>query len=164
MRSIRCALCVMFVAINAVIFMPGLSALEDPVKVALQEHKAAVCGVVIAVAGLAGPLDDPAQMAWIADQITFAATIGQELLNDETSPLYTTPETWLYWMPIDATNMNLTETAAEACEAACDALEAYCELIEQGGNNPALLEQAAKALWQCQQLFCHLFDAAGIER
>ena len=43
------------------------------------------------------------------------------------------------------------------------ALEAYCELIEQDANDPALLEQAAEALWQCQQLFCHLFDAAGIE-
>ena len=163
MRSARCALCVMFVAINAVIFMPGFSALEDPVKVNLQEHKAAVCDVSIELAGLKGPLDDPAQMAWVADQITFAATIGQELLNDETSPLYTTPEMWLHWMPIDAHKMKLTETATEACQAACDALEAYCEFIEQGGNNPALLEQAAEALWQCQQLFCHLFNAAGIE-
>ena len=162
MRSVRCALCVMFVAINAVIFMPGFSALDDSVKLALQEYKAVVCGIVIGVAGLEGPLDDPAQRDWVAHQITFAATIGQKLLNDETSPLYSTPETWLYWMPIDATGMNLTETGAEACQAACDALEAYCELIEQGGNNPALLEQAAEALWQCQLLFCHLFDTAGI--
>ena len=71
---------------------------------------------------------------------------------------------WLHWMPIDAHKMKLTETAEESCQAACDALEAYCDLIEQSANDPALLEQAAKALWQCQQLFCHLFDAAGIER
>ncbi len=70
---------------------------------------------------------------------------------------------WLHRMPIDAHKMKLTETATETCQAACDALEAYCELSEEGGNDPALLEQAAEALWQCQQLFCHLFDAAGIE-
>ena len=162
MRSARCALCVMFVAINAVIFMPAFTALEDPVKLELQEYKAAVCGVSIEVAGLKGPLVDPAQVDWVADQITFAATIGQELLNDKNGPLYTTPEMWLHWMPIDATKMKLSKTAAEACQAACDALEAYCDLIGQNANNPALLEQAAEALWQCQQLFCHLFDAAGI--
>ena len=162
MRSAHWARCWIILVVTGVIVVAARAALVDPVKQALEAHKNAVCLVGTEVAGLEGPLADPHDRAWVAHLITYAATIGQELLTEPTSPLYTAPEKWLYWMPLDASGMNLTEVASAACVRACAALEAYCQLIEQDGDNPELLEEAAEALWQSQLLFCHLFEAAGI--
>ena len=161
MRSAHWARCLIILGVTVVILAALVEPPVDPVKQALEDHKHAVCAVAAAVAGLEGPLADPHERDWVEHEIRYAATIGQELLNEQASPLYKA-EKWLYWMPVDASGMNLTEIATKACQKACDALEAYCELIEQGGNNPALLEQAAEALWQSQLLFCDLFQAAGI--
>lgn len=141
---------------------PAHAGLNNPltVKELLQEIKDLACSVAVFVTGLPGPLTDPADKVWVEDQIVLAATKGQTLLNKSNSLLYSEPERWLFWMPIDATGLNLTATSDTACQAACDALDAWCDYIDNG--TPGKDEEAAKALWQTQNLYCHLFEAAGI--
>ena len=137
-------------------------ALDDPdvVKELLQEIKDLACDVAAFVTGRPGPLTDPADKDYVEDQIVDAATKGQKLLNQSISLLFSTPARWLFWMPIPASTLNLTEVADTACQAACEALAAWCDFIENG--TPGKDEEAAKALWLTQNLYCHLFEAAGI--
>ena len=132
----------------------------DPVKQDLQDHKDANCDVADFVDGLSGPLESEDDKQYVIEKIEEAAEIADELLNDADGPLYSPPRVWLFWTPINTNEMDLTETADTACELACEALEAYCGLIE--GGDPSLADDAAEALWQCQQTHCHLFDVAGI--
>ena len=136
--------------------------LDDPdvVKDLLQEAKDLACDVAAFVTGLPGPLTDQADKDYVEGQIILAATNGQKLLNKPISLLFSTPSRWLFWMPITTAGLNLTQVADEACEAACDALDAWCDYIDNG--TPGQDEEAARKLWQTQNLYCPLFEAAGI--
>jgi hypothetical protein len=131
------------------------------VKDHLQDIKDLACTLADYVEGMEGPLTVPAHLAWVEANILAMAADGQKMLNIPSSLLFSPPSAWLYWMPIDASGMNLGEVAAAACHAACEALERWCEYMEPGGN-PNDAERAAEALWQVQMLYCHLFDVAGI--
>ena len=150
------------VAVLGIADQASAASYDDPdvVKQTLQEIKDLACDVAVFVTGLPGPLTDPADKNWVEDQIVLAATTGHQLLNKSSSLLYSGPERWLFWMPIDAKGLNLTETSDTACQAACEALYAWCDFIANG--TPGKDEEAAKALWQTQNLYCHLFEAAGI--
>ncbi len=148
--------------LGAVQRVHAVQALDDPdvVKELLQEIKDLACDVAAFVTGLPGPLTDQADKDYVEGQIIVAATDGEKLLNKKTSLLFSPPERWLFWMPVTTAGLNLTQIADEVCEAACDALDAWCDLIDNGTAGKD--EEAAKALWQTQNLYCHLFEAAGI--
>ena len=132
----------------------------DVVKQTLQEFKDLACDVAAFVTGLPGPLTDPADKDYVEGQIVQAATMGQKLLNKPISLLFSTPARWLFWMPITTAGLNLTQLADEACTAACEALEAWCDYMDFG--TPGQDEEAARKLWQTQNLYCPLFEVAGI--
>lgn len=148
--------------LGAVRHVHAAQALDDPdvIKQLLQELKDLACDVAAFVTGLPGPLTDPADKDYVEDQIVQAATNGQKLLNKPISLLFSTPARWLFWMPIDVSGRNLTQVADETCQAACDALDAWCDFIDNG--TPGQDEEAARKLWQTQNLYCPLFLLAGI--
>ena len=131
----------------------------DETKEYLQEVKDFACAVSDVVAGDPGPLTDEADKIWVRNQVVLGAGAGQRVLTQ--GPLFTPPATWLFWMPIDTSQLNLTQTADTACAKACEALEEYCASIGPGGT-PEQEQAAAEALWQTQQLYCHLLFVAGI--
>ncbi len=131
------------------------------VKQALQDIKDAACTVADYVEGLPGPLHGFGRRKWVEARITPAAMVGQNLLNTPSSLLYTTPEIWLYWLPVQTAGMNLTQIADTTCLEACEALEEWCDYVDNNTTDADL--RAAMALWRTQSLYCHLFEAAGIE-
>lgn len=119
----------------------------------LLEIKEQVCGIADIVAGDPGPLSDPEQIAAVTQAVFCAATLGQKLISDPDSLLFTPPNAWLFWQPVFSGAWNLTETSTEACDRACDQYELWC-----AGET----QNVAEGVWQAQHLLCRIFLTAGI--
>ena len=143
----------------------AMSSPGDPTKQRLQERKAFCCGVADRLRGQAGPVADEQGRYWLANTLTAAADLGDELLNDRRSPLHTPAARWVFWTTPDGGARSLGEIAEDCCAEACAALEAYCDLLEKPlpAEREALLARSARAVWNGQRCFSRILALAGVE-
>ncbi len=115
--------------------------------------KEQACNLAAYVEGLSVPLTDPGDIAYVTNNVLCTATLGQKVLNDPDSLLFTPPDSWLFWVPLDMFGWTLQQTATESCDRACERWEAWC------GGSPA---GVAEDVWLAQGLYCRIFETAGI--